>query len=338
MSAIGENERIDVLDYLRGFALLGIILVNIGTLLAANPPAANSADALYWRFLYLFIEGRFYTIFTFLFGVGLYLFINRANTKGKKGYILFLRRMIVLFLFGWVHVQFHPGEALTIYAVSGLILLPFYKVDKRVNLIFGIIMLAVIGLFGSKIFMVIPLMLLGIAAGQYHLFERITAHMKTTAVFTEIMLALATMGLIFQYQSEPSLIERTADESISFQTEKFMSIGITIGPVISAFYAGCMVMLIQLPFIRKLLSPLKSYGRMAFTNYLMQTTLILLAGKILHLQNHINYLQTLYICLAIYIFQLIYSTIWLRYFKFGPLEWVWRAFTYLELPPMRKRS
>ena len=334
MSAIGDNERIDVLDYLRGFALLGIILVNIGPLLAVNPSAANSADAAYWRFLYLFIEGRFYTIFTFLFGVGLFHFIDRANTKGKKGQVLFVRRLIVLFIFGWVHVQFHPGEALTIYAVSGLILLPFYKVNRNVNFIFGIIMLVVLGLFAAKIFMVIPLMLLGIAAGQYHLFQRIRHRIKATAVFTVIMLVLSLAGLTFQYQSAPS----PADITNSIQTQQFMSIGITIGPVISAFYAGCIVMLIQIPFFSKLLAPIKSYGRMAFTNYLMQTTLILLAGKILQLQNHINYLQTLYICLAIYVIQLIYSTLWLRYFKFGPMEWVWRALTYQELPPMRKSS
>jgi uncharacterized membrane protein YeiB len=77
---------------------------------------------------------------------------------------------------------------------------------------------------------------------------------------------------------------------------------------------------------------------MAFTNYLGQTVFIVLAGKVLQLQNHISYLQTLYVCLAIYLFQLISSTIWLQYFKFGPLEWVWRALTYLELPPMRKRT
>jgi uncharacterized membrane protein YeiB len=338
MSAIGENERIDVLDYLRGFALLGIILVNSGTLLAANPPAAGTSDAAYWKFLYLFIEGRFYTIFTFLFGIGFSLFINRANSKGKKGQVLFVRRLMVLFLFGLVHMQFHPGEALTLYSVAGLILLPFYKVNRTVNLLFGIVMLVVLGLFAAKIVMVIPLMLLGIAAGQYHVFERISHHLKATAVFTVIMLVLGLGGIIFQYQSAPIVIGNTADEAISVPLHQFISIGITIGPVVSAFYVGSMIMLIQIPFFRRLFAPLKSYGRMAFTNYLGQTVLILVAGKVFQLQSHISYFQTLYVCLIIYVIQLIYSTLWLRYFNFGPLEWVWRALTYLELPPMRKRT
>ena len=338
MSAIGENERIDMLDYLRGFALLGIILVNIGPLLAANPPAPDTADAAYWRFLYLFIEGRFYPIFTFLFGVGLYLFINRAYSKGKKGQVLFVRRLIVLFIVGMVHMQFHPGEALTLYAASGFILLPFYKVTRGVNLLFGVAMLVVLGLFAAKVFMVIPLMLLGIAAGQYRVFERISHHLKALTVFTVTMLAISLGGLIFQYQSAPFAIGTAADQANSVQAQPFISIGITIGPVVSAFYVGCIIMLIQIPFFRKLLVPLKKYGRMAFTNYLLQTVFLLLAGKVLHLHSHINYLQTLYVCLAIYVIQLISSTLWLHYYKFGPLEWVWRALTYLELPSMRKRT
>ncbi|PLS05616.1 DUF418 domain-containing protein [Neobacillus cucumis] len=334
MSAIGENERIDVLDYLRGFALLGIILVNIGPLLSAKLPAAGTGDAFYWKLLYLFVEGRFYTIFTFLFGVGFYLFISRANARGKSGQRLFVRRIIVLFLFGLVHVQFHPGEALTIYAIAGLILLPFYKINRTVNLVFGVVMLVVLALFAAKIFLVIPLMLLGITAGQYQMFERISYHIKAIAVFTVIMLILTIAGLFFQYQSSYS----AEVVSNSVQMQQFISIGITIGPVVSAFYICCLVLLLQTSFFRKLLSPLKSYGRMAFTNYLFQTAFIILAGNVLGFQNQINYLETLYVCLAILVIQLMFSTIWLRYYKFGPLEWIWRALTYLEFPPMRKRT
>ena len=62
------NKRIDELDYIRGFALLGIILVNILALLNINIPDPNTVDASYQRFLYLFVEGRFFSIFSFLFG------------------------------------------------------------------------------------------------------------------------------------------------------------------------------------------------------------------------------------------------------------------------------
>ncbi|MFP5107069.1 DUF418 domain-containing protein [Neobacillus sp. C211] len=327
------STRIDVLDYLRGFALMGIILVNIIPLLSVKLPIPSTSDASYLRFLYLFVEGRFYTIFTFLFGVGFYIFISRANAKGKNGYVLFLRRILVLFIFGLVHVQFHPGEALTVYAICGLIILPFYKANKVVNLVFGMVMLLVLSLYAQKMFMVVPLMLLGIAAGQYRLFERISDQWKVTAIFTGGMFVLSVAGLIYQYQHAPFAFGSGGE---SIETQQFLRIGITIGPIVSALYIGLMILLLNCPVVQKVLSPLKSYGRMALTNYLSQTILILVAGKVLDLFDHITYLQSLYFCLAIYVIQLTFSAIWLRHFSFGPLEWVWRTLTYFEIPPMRK--
>lgn len=327
------NKRIDILDYLRGFALMGIILVNVGPLLEIRQPASDSTDFLYWKFLYLFVEGRFYTIFTFLFGIGFYIFITRANARGKNAYVLFLRRIAVLFLIGLVHVKFHPGEALTVYAISGLIILPFYKANKVMNLIFGGIMLFFLALFSIKIFMVVPLMLLGVAAGQYRIFENIP--LKKTAVFTVMMFLLGVVGISYQAYYAPTQFGMKS-EAISLQTERFFSIGIAIGPLVSAFYAGLLVLLLRFSFFQKLLSPLKSYGRLALTNYLCQTVFILLLGNRFHLFGNITYLQSFKLCLAIYIIQLIFSCVWLRYFRFGPIEWLWRMITYREIPPMRQ--
>ncbi|MBT2699552.1 DUF418 domain-containing protein [Bacillus sp. ISL-40] len=333
MNAKEISTRIDVLDYLRGFALMGIILVNIIPLLSVRLPNPHTTDASYLRFLYLLVEGRFYTIFTFLFGVGFYIFISRANAKGKNGYVLFLRRILVLFFFGLVHVHFQPGEALTVYAICGLIILPFYKANKVVNLVFGMVMLLVLSLYAQKMFMVVPLMLLGIAAGQYRMFERISQHLKQTVIFTGIMFVLSVAGLIYQYQHAPFMFGSDGDFK---DTQRFLRIGISLGPMVSALYVGVLILLLNFPVVRQVLSPLKSYGRMALTNYVSQTTFILVAGKLLDLFDHITYLQSLYFCLAIYVIQLTFSAIWLRHFSFGPLEWVWRTLTYFEFPPMRK--
>lgn len=329
------SRRIDVLDYLRGFALLGIVLVNIGPLLFVQAPETGSVDGAYWRFLYLFVEGRFYTIFTFLFGVGFYIFITRANAKGKKGYLLFLRRAVILFLFGLVHVRFHPGEALSVYAVCGLLLLPFYKVHKVINLVAGCALLTVFGLLSFKLFIVIPVMLLGIAAGQFQVFENLLKNLRKIAVTTGILFILSVVGLLFQYQHAP-FVFGTVSAAEFKETQQFINIGITVGPLVSAVYAGALILVLQLPLMQKLLLPLRSYGRMALTNYIMQTVLIYLAGYTFDLFGNITYLKTLYICLAIYAIQITFSVIWLRFFQYGPLEWVWRTATYLKLPPIRR--
>ncbi|MEH7250917.1 DUF418 domain-containing protein [Neobacillus niacini] len=337
MKPTESTNRIDILDYLRGFALLGIILVNILPLLAVKLPDPGSVDAAYQRFLFLFVEGRFYTLFSFLFGVGFYLFISRANAKGKNGYVLFLRRIAALFILGWFHVTFHPGEALTVYAVTGLLLLPFYKVKKEINLGIGLLLLVGLSIMAFKLFMVVPLMLLGIAAGQYRLFEGLSGKLKKAAIFTGIMFLLSMVGLINQFQHVPAQAFGFFEGGVDEQTYQFLSIGITIGPAVSALYVGLLILLLQFPFFQKLLSPLKSYGRMALTNYIFQTVFIYLAGYAFNLFGSISYLQSLAVCISIYVIQLVFSVIWLRYFQFGPLEWIWRGLTYLELPPMRKR-
>ncbi len=171
-----SNNRIDVLDYLRGFALIGILMINITSLLNLKPPVSNSMDEYYQRFLYLIVEGHFYTIFTFLFGIGFYIFITRAKEKGANAYLLFIRRLIVLFIIGYIHSIFYSGEALALYAIFGCILLPFYKISRQINLVIGIF-----GVFGSicaifidvgeKSFLILPLFILGLTAGQYRIFE-----------------------------------------------------------------------------------------------------------------------------------------------------------------------
>ncbi|WP_026576623.1 DUF418 domain-containing protein [Bacillus sp. UNC438CL73TsuS30] len=326
MKKIERNERIDTLDYLRGFALLGILLVNILAMLSAQEPLPNTQDAFYQRFLFLFVEGRFYPIFSFLFGVGMFIFLTRAERKGKNAIILFLRRIIVLFIFGFIHFIFQPGEALTVYASCGLILLPFYKVRREVNLAIGILLLILFSIFAMKIFMTVPLILLGLAAGQYRMFEEITHKRKQITIFTVSAFILTALGLAFQYQHIPSTPFNP------FLYNRFLTIGIMIGPMVSAFYVGVLILILQSQFFQKTLSPLKYYGRMSLSNYVSQTVFILVVGKAFDMYRHITYLHTLYICLVIYFIQLLFSAVWLRCFQYGPLEWIWRLATYKEKP------
>lgn len=336
------NNRINQLDYIRGFALLGIILVNILALLHINIPEPNTSSASYQRFLYLFVEGRFYSIFSFLFGVGFYIFITRANAKGKKGYILFLRRIVVLFVFGVVHSLFQPGEALKFYAICGLIVLPFYKVNKHINLTISILLLIVFGIMGGKLLLTLPLILLGLACGQYQVFENLSQKTKKIFLFTLIMFGLSAIGFYLQYQMIPespfqNMIFVNEDGTMD-QTSNFLKMGVTVGPILSAFYVGILLLLLQINRIQKLLSPLKYYGRMALTNYLGQTAFILIANALFNFTEKMTYIQTLYVCLAIYIIQIIFSIFWLRFFKMGPLEWVWRMITYWQAVPLLKKK
>ncbi|MDX8367937.1 DUF418 domain-containing protein [Cytobacillus sp. IB215665] len=332
------NKRIDALDYIRGFALLGIILVNILTLLDIDIPDPNTIDASYQRFLYLFVEGRFYSIFSFLFGVGFYIFITRANAKGKKGYVLFLRRLVALLAVGVLHSIFQPGEALKYYAICGFIVLPFYKLNKHVNLYLSIMLIIVFGVMGEKLLLTLPLILLGLACGQFKVFENLSQKTKKILAFTLVMFALSGIGLFAQYQKIPEIPFQnmivTSEDGSMDKASYFLKTGVTVGAILSAFYVGLLLLLLQTKIVQTLLFPLKYYGRMALTNYLGQTAFIFLAGNLFNFTANLTYIQTLLLCLTIYVIQIIFSVAWLRLFKMGPLEWVWRVFTYWKLTPL----
>lgn len=106
-----KSKRISELDYMRGFALLGIILTNIITLYKF--PTPNNLDQVkYLQFIDFFVEDKFFTIFSFLFGVGFYIFIRNLKQKDLNSNFVFLRRLAILAVFGLLHQLLQPGEAL----------------------------------------------------------------------------------------------------------------------------------------------------------------------------------------------------------------------------------
>lgn len=114
-------NRIHVIDSLRGFALLGLPFVNVLALWSGFMNLSGTTnDVWIQRFLYIFVEGRFFAIFSFLFGVGVWIFYSRAKERQDRPSILFIRRMFILFLIGVLHQWVHPGEALLFYSILGL--------------------------------------------------------------------------------------------------------------------------------------------------------------------------------------------------------------------------
>ncbi|UNB46278.1 hypothetical protein [Staphylococcus coagulans] len=110
------------MDYMRGFALLGIIFANIIPILKIQG-FHGQIDIDYMKYLNILVEAKFFSIFSLLFGIGFYIFFNNAKRKDVNPYFLYLRRILFLLLLGIIHQIFQPGEALLFYAIIGLPLL-----------------------------------------------------------------------------------------------------------------------------------------------------------------------------------------------------------------------
>jgi uncharacterized protein len=106
---------------------------------------------------------------------------------------------------------------------------------------------------------------------------------------------------------------------------------------VSAFYACCIALLLQKPRWARVLAQLAPVGRMALTNYLTHSLvyLFVLTGAGLGLIGHFGASVCIGISLVLFGMQIAFSRWWLRHFRFGPAEWIWRSMTYGQMQPMR---
>lgn len=327
-----KYNRISELDYMRGFALLGIILTNIISIFVLTAPT-NYDQASYLKFIDFFVESKFFTIFTFLFGVGFYIFIRNAKAKQLNSNIVFIRRLVILACFGILHQMLQPGEALLLYSIIGLILLPCFYFKRYINLIIGLILLAICLYIGNKTILPIPYFILGLAAGQFNIFENIKT--KALIVIVSVSGVISALSWILLNKSyvfptykflEDSSNNELIDKYVQ-NKDLYDQLIVVTSPFIALFYVSLLLLIIKVRSFAKILSPLRLYGRMALTNYVGQTLLIWLVILCVD-SDQVDYMDTLWICIAIYILQLLFTSIWLKYFKYGPLEYIWRMGTY----------
>lgn len=140
ISPIRARERFMILDVLRGIALLGICLANFPEFslytfqkseVAALMPTAG-IDRVVRYLQYLFIDGKFYTLFSLLFGIGFSIILSNAQHKGISGFRIFYRRMSILAMIGFIHLLFiWSGDILLLYALLGMLLPLFGKLSDK---------------------------------------------------------------------------------------------------------------------------------------------------------------------------------------------------------------
>ncbi|WP_344705409.1 DUF418 domain-containing protein [Sphingomonas swuensis] len=136
---VGTNERHNILDALRGWALLGVLTANMTTFIGfgyASDPERDAAlasrfDDLAELLIEWLVVGKFYSLFSLLFGIGFALQLDRLQRRGE-GAARFARRLLVLFLFGLAHLfLLWMGDILALYALMGFALLLFRQASDR---------------------------------------------------------------------------------------------------------------------------------------------------------------------------------------------------------------
>ena len=130
------NTRIDAADLLRGIAVAGIILLHfIEHLNFYKFPPPTALDTAVWDVAFFLLSSKMYAIFAMLFGLTLFVQHDNQAQRGRDFRPRFVWRMVLLFGFGLLDLLFFNGDILTVYAVCGLLVLPFVRAGNRVLLV-----------------------------------------------------------------------------------------------------------------------------------------------------------------------------------------------------------
>ncbi|OEF96373.1 DUF418 domain-containing protein [Desulfuribacillus alkaliarsenatis] len=399
LTPIEANRRIASLDILRGFALLGILMVNmiyfntpiVYYYVIGEIPWESPLDRWAYYGIQLLAEGKFYTMFSFLFGVGFVIFMERAQEKHKKAGLLFARRLFFLLLFGLIHAFFFwYGDILIMYALIGFLLLAFFNRKPKTMLVWAITLLilsiVIMGLlfiasmayanmdmaeynaqnqmflaqmyeqiessyfaysegsyadimqqritdlsfvFTYAIFgvpMILPMFLMGAYVGKRKIISNVSVNLgliKKIWLWSLIFgLPMTIMKVYSQAQASFELIT-----VYNFTNQVGMVIG---DPALSIFYMTSILLLLQKETWQRLLRPFASVGRMALSNYILQTLICttIFYSYGLGMYGNVGPAVGILIAIAIYITQVKLSVIWFNKYKYGPLEWIWRWLTY----------
>lgn len=324
------GARIHALDALRGFALCGIHIVNIyQQVVFAGTGAASGMPT----FVRLAFYERFLTIFSVLFGVGFGLFLQRAATRTQHPRLVLARRLGVLFLIGVAHFVFHPGEVLTAYALGGLVvLLPLSLLGGRAALVTAVVLL-VLGAQVVAGYGIIPgLLALGYALAALKVPEALERHtgrlLIAFAVFGSLAVAYVAAVL--------SGVELPVVNFVGGLGGGVSLVGPAGAVVTACAYACGFLLLLRTPLAPAVSGVFAPMGRMALTNYLTATALLLTGGWLLGIDSPGDLPRIVGLTLGIVLVQAGWSRLWFRWFRYGPVEWAWRCCTWLQLAPIRR--
>jgi len=399
VSPVSLKDRYISLDMLRGFAVLGILIMNIqnfSMIPAAyiNPAAygdLNGINKLVWILSHLFADLKFMGIFSILFGAGIILITDKIESKGLKSNGIYFRRNFWLLVIGMLHgYLLWSGDILYTYAMCAFILFPFRKAKPKTLLIVGVLVISVASLLYIFSGLSIPYwpdqsiqetmktwnpdietytkqieLLTGSFSQQWELRFPTTLQFQTflflflfiwrASGMMLIGMALYKWGILTAQKSNKfyklifaigmttglpiigyGIIENfNANWSLEFsmflgwQYNYWGSIGVALG------YIGLIMLVYKSGKLSFITNSLSAVGRMAFTNYLMQTIIctFIFYGHGLGLYGQVDRFTQILIVIGILAFQIIISPIWLKYFQFGPAEWIWRSLTYMKRQP-----
>jgi uncharacterized protein len=395
-----DSERADVLDALRGFALLGIFISHVPdfsghTFMTPMEQATldrfglDGAAAILQDFL---IRGKFYSLFSLLFGIGFAVQLESAARRGADFVRQFVRRLTVLLIIGIIHAGLWYGDILKDYALIGFVLILLRRSSATtialvaafvfaLRVVWPVIVSGLVSMtspitssmdpggsflaltrafdsadpsaiffanldllqlkalqmiYDGKAISILAMFLLGALIGKLDLYRNVSAHRK---LFRSVFWICAPVGVIGNAVLTP-IHAATPDFPPTGMWVIENSLYAIAVPAMAIAYASGFAWLWSCGWRLMLCWPAPA-GRMALTTYVSQTLIgvALFYGVGLGLRGQIGLVEGTILAIGIFAMQCVIASLWLRWFLFGPIEWVWRRTTYgAPIPLLRNVS
>ncbi|MCD9086546.1 DUF418 domain-containing protein [Stenotrophomonas sp. SY1] len=391
---IAPSERIATLDVLRGLALFGILLMNMEAFSGPLDLSFTGIDA-HWHgldrwadaFVYVFVQGKFFTLFSLLFGVGFAVMAQRAEAAGRDFTRFYLRRSLALLGIGLLHaLLLWSGDILVAYALLSFALLAFREAPRGWLPALGVgSYLAAAGLM-LLLGAVMTLLPDDAAAAQSAAMQAASeaqrqafAHGSYGQAVLQRLRDLGTslgalllvgpqvlgMFLLGAWFARSGAVARPAEYPRLYAVLRWLALPLGLAVMLLSVWllpyvapgrfdlqtgtvyalnaiAGLLMCLGYLAWGVRwsgALNWLAPAGRMALSNYLGQSLICTLVfyGYGLGWFEQMGRAWQLLFAVVLFAAQALVSHWWLKHFRFGPAEWLWRAITYLQLPPLRRR-
>lgn len=356
------SRRLATLDILRGFALFGVFFINM-LLFSGNDPFdpaqwAGADRVVLWLAVVL-VEGKFYPIFAFLFGVGFALQAQRARQHSSPFEAFYGRRLVVLLLIGVLHTAlFSPYDFLIEYALLGVLLFPLRTSKPATFLYLALGVLAasmVLVLLISSHILPDSLCDAGSHAsmlatyGNGSFIEVVVLRLRHSLCdLLELPINLFSYRILGMFLAGAwagyiGLFHRVADFADPLRVAIGVGVVLGVGSMLSfkvkncigdialaCCYISALSLLLLQPLWEQRLMPIAALGRMALSNYVLNSLIssTLFYGYGLGLIGQIGPASVLVLALACYLLQMVGSGLWLRHFHQGPLEAIWRTLSY----------
>ena len=358
------TQRLDALDLLRGISIIGILFMNvyhhalfeIGYSPLAIPPLSDKFIDVVNAF---FIDGRFRTIFCLLFGVGLALLWDKYNQDLNSDNNVLKARLKWLMVFGLVHSIFlFSGDILVNYSLAGMLVLrklheePIELVNTaKKYLILGLLMLCAISLLpvdtvyrhseefnimfenrglGYDFQLVEQLIFTGVM-----FFFSLVCFMWISAGIMIIGVYLYRTHFFVQGLSKKhfyvcvviTLVISSIDAAMRYHFTDYAQYSMSVA-TISGFFCALLYCDLVINFLlgKAWLSPFKKAGKLAFTLYILQSVILIIWFRVAQPDYILSATRIDYIAIVLILslLQLVFAHYYLKYFKIGPVEWIWR--------------